>query len=54
MYTYILVTAILFYILTPGVFLSLPPGQPLWVQALTHGVVYALVHKYVQHGLLGQ
>jgi hypothetical protein len=24
------------------------------VQALTHGVVFALVHKYVQHGLLRQ
>lgn len=54
MWKYVLLTALLFYVLTPGVFLSLPPGQPFWVQALTHGVVFALVHKYVQHGLLKQ
>lgn len=51
---YVLTTAILFFLLTPGVLLSLPPGSSLMVQAATHGVVFALVHTYVQHGLLKQ
>ena len=54
MWAYFLLTVVLFYVLTPGMFLSLPPAQPFWIQALTHAVVFALVHKYVQHGLLRQ
>jgi hypothetical protein len=29
-----------FYLLTPGILISLPPGQPLYVQAVVHGVVF--------------
>jgi hypothetical protein len=54
MWAYILTTAALFYVLVPGVLLSLPPGAGFQVQALTHAVVFALVHKFVQHGLLKQ
>ncbi len=54
MWAYILTTAALFYVLVPGVLLSLPPGASFQVQALTHAVVFALVHKWVQHGLLKQ
>lgn len=54
MWWYILTTAALFYLLTPGVLLSLPPGASFQVQALTHSLVFALVHKFVQHGLLKQ
>ena len=54
MWAYILTTAALFYVLVPGVLLSLPPGAGFQVQALTHAVVFALVHKFVQHGLLRQ
>jgi hypothetical protein len=54
MWTYILTTAALFYALVPGVLLSLPPGSSFQVQALTHALVFALVHKFVQHGLLKQ
>lgn len=54
MYIYILTTAALFFALTPGILLSLPPGSSFQVQALTHAVVFAVVHKFVQHGLLGQ
>jgi hypothetical protein len=51
---YILTTAVLFFVLTPGVLLALPPGSSLTTQAATHAVVFALVHKFVQHGLLKQ
>ena len=54
MWTYILTTAALFFALTPGILLSLPPGASFQVQALTHAVVFAIVHKVVQHGLLKQ
>ncbi len=54
MWGYLLTTAILFYLLTPGVLVSLPPGASFQTQAITHAVVFALVHKYVQHGLLKQ
>jgi hypothetical protein len=35
--------AALFYVLTPGVVLSLPPGSSYQVQAAVHAVVFALV-----------
>ena len=54
MWWYLLTTAVLFYVLTPGVLLSLPPGASFQTQAMTHAVVFALVHKFVQHGLLKQ
>jgi hypothetical protein len=54
MYMYLLTTAILFFCLTPGILLSLPPGSSFTVQAATHAVVFAVVHKFVQHGLLKQ
>jgi hypothetical protein len=54
MWMYLLTTAVLFFVLTPGVLLSLPPGSGLMVQAATHAVVFAVVHKFLQHGLLKQ
>jgi hypothetical protein len=53
MWGYLLTTALLFFVLTPGVLLSLPPGAGLYTVAATHAVVFALVHKFVGHGLLG-
>lgn len=53
MWMYLLTTALLFFVLTPGVVLSLPPGGGLYTVAATHAVVFALVHKFVGHGLLG-
>jgi len=44
MYAYFLTTALLFYILTPGILLSLPPGGSKMVVAATHAVVFAIVH----------
>ena len=37
--------ALLFFVLTPGVFLALPPGGSRMVVALTHAVVFAVVYK---------
>ena len=46
-----LFVAALFYVLTPGILVSLPPKGSKMVVALTHAVVfavvYALVHKMV-------
>jgi hypothetical protein len=44
MYTYLLTTALLFFVLTPGVLLSLPPGGSQMVVAATHALVFAVVH----------
>lgn len=49
--------AVLFYVLTPGVLVSLPPGGSRTTVAVTHAVVFSLVwcytHKAV-HGLVGK
>jgi len=46
-----LYAAVLFFVLTPGVLLSLPPGGSRITVALTHAVVFGLVwtltHKMV-------
>ena len=39
-----LYTALLFFVLTPGIVLSLPPKGSKVVVALTHAVVFALVY----------
>lgn len=41
-YVKLLFVAALFYALTPGVLLSLPPGASHHVKAATHGVVFAV------------
>ena len=40
----VIIPMILFVVLTPGVLLSLPPGSPLQVQAVTHALVFGLVY----------
>jgi hypothetical protein len=51
MWKLVLLAAVLFYVLTPGVFLTLPPGASLMTVRLTHavlfGVVWAVSHKMV-------
>ena len=46
-----LVVAVLFFVLTPGILVRLPPGGSKWAVAATHAVVFALVwhfaHKLV-------
>jgi len=52
-----LYAAILFYLLTPGILLSLPAGGSKVTVALTHAAVFGLVwyitHKYVYHFVSG-
>jgi hypothetical protein len=38
--------AILFFVLTPGILLSLPPKGSKMIVALTHGVVFALIFHF--------
>ena len=49
----ILYAFLLFFVLTPGVLVSLPPKGSKFVVALTHGLVFALIwtltHKMVWH-----
>jgi len=52
-----LYAAALFYVLTPGIVLSLPPGGSKITVALTHaavfGLVWMLTHKAV-HGMVSR
>ena len=41
-----LAIAALFFILTPGVLVSLPPGKGKFVVAATHAVVFAVVFHF--------
>jgi hypothetical protein len=43
-----LFVAALFYVLTPGIFLRLPPGGSKMVVAATHAVVFAVVFGLTQ------
>lgn len=47
MWVNILLKAILFMLLVPGVHLSIPPGASLGEQALIHGLVFAVVNYYI-------
>uniref|UniRef100_A0A6C0EUF6 Uncharacterized protein n=1 Tax=viral metagenome TaxID=1070528 RepID=A0A6C0EUF6_9ZZZZ len=47
MWVGILLKAILFALLVPGVHLTIPPGASLREQALIHGVVFAVVNYFV-------
>lgn len=40
----VIVPMILFFVLSPGVLVSLPPGSSTVVQALTHAVVFGVVY----------
>jgi hypothetical protein len=40
----VIVPVILFVLLSPGVLLSLPPGQSHLVQVVTHAVVFGAVY----------
>ena len=41
-----LFTAVLFFVLTPGILLSLPPGASFVTKAMFHAVVFALVYHF--------
>jgi hypothetical protein len=46
MWAMMVYAAVLFYLLTPGVLVSLPPGASRMTTNLTHAVVFAVVWCY--------
>lgn len=44
----VLVPVVLFVLLSPGVLLSLPPGQSHLVQVVTHAVVFGVVYSVLR------
>ena len=42
----LLYLAVLFFVLTPGVLVSLPPGGSKLTVAIVHAVVFALVYHF--------
>lgn len=38
-----LFTAVLFFLLTPGILVTLPPKSSKYVVAIVHGIVFALI-----------
>lgn len=46
-----LYTAVLFFVLTPGILLSLPPGATKTVVALTHAVVFSFVWSFTNQAV---
>jgi hypothetical protein len=44
MYWYLALTALTFFLLTPGILVSLPPGGSKVTVAATHALVFAIVH----------
>jgi hypothetical protein len=42
-----IVTVALFYLLTPGLFLSIPEGGNLETMAVVHGIVFAILYIVV-------
>lgn len=49
MWVNLLLKTVLFVLLVPGVFVSIPPGASLQHQALVHGLVFAVANWYVYH-----
>ena len=52
MWVNILLKALLFMFLVPGVHLSIPPGASLREQALIHGVVFAVANYFMYRNVL--
>jgi hypothetical protein len=49
----LIAAAILFFVLAPGVLLTLPPGSAIYTSAAVHAVVFAVVLYVVMRFLLG-
>jgi hypothetical protein len=47
-----LVIAVLFFVLTPGVLVSLPNGKGKFVVAATHAVIFGLVFHFTHKALM--
>ena len=50
---YLIQTAVLFVLLTPGILVSLPPGGSKITVAIVHAIVFAILHKTITHGWMG-
>lgn len=50
---YLIQTAVLFVLLTPGILVSLPPGGSKLTVAIVHAIVFAIAHKVITHGWMG-
>ena len=48
-----LLMAILFFILTPGILVSLPPGCDTYTTAIFHAIVFALVWMLIKNPIYG-
>ena len=49
---FLVLLVILFVLLTPGILLTLPKkGAKLWIIALTHGVIFAIVWFFIYKAL---
>ena len=46
-------TAVLFFLLTPGIILSLPPGGSKVTVAITHAIVFATLCILLQNTIMG-
>jgi hypothetical protein len=44
-------TALLFFVLTPGVLLYLPPGASKTIVAMTHAVVFSFVWSFTNQAV---
>jgi hypothetical protein len=53
MWASLVYAAVLFYLLTPGVLVSLPPGGSRTTVAVTHAVVFSLVWCYTYKTVSG-
>jgi hypothetical protein len=47
-----LAVAALFFVLTPGVLVTLPPGKGKFVVAATHAAIFAVVFHFTQKTLM--
>jgi hypothetical protein len=44
--------AVLFFVLTPGMFVVLPPGGKKMVVGLTHAVLFAVIYHFTHKAVL--
>lgn len=52
MWKYLLVTALTFYLLVPGVLVTLPPGGSRQTVLAVHSLVFAVVHMMVHRHVM--
>jgi hypothetical protein len=51
---HIIVTAVLFYLLTPGILLSLPPHSNKHIVAATHAIVFTVITNVYHYIVTGK